>query len=399
MKRFVFHRFLSRLLLTVTFLLLLAVPALAQEAPPSSQSDGQALFEEPSLFQEQLEASGAQSLPDNLPKETQELLDKLGITELQSDAFAGLQPNGVLDTLLGMVSEQAGGPLRAAGIVLGIVLLSAMMDGMRQTLREPAVSEVFGAVCALAACAAVLIPVSGVIRTVCAAAQSTSIFMTSYVPVYAGVLITSGQAVTAASYNTVVLFAAELITLLATHVVVPLMTVSLALGLVGSINSGLRLDAVSGLINKTAVWLLGITTTLFVGLLSLQGIVGGAADSLSGRAIRFSLSSMVPVVGGALSEAFTAVKGCLTLLKTTLGGFGILATALIVLPPLIQCALWSLCLSVCGAAADLFELEPISALLRSAQSVVKTLIGVLAACSLFMIIATAIVTLAGNGAV
>ena len=39
------------------------------------------------------------------------------------------------------------------------------------------------------------------------------------------------------------------------------MTVSLALGLVGSINSGLRLDAVSGLINKTAVWLLGITTT------------------------------------------------------------------------------------------------------------------------------------------
>ena len=141
------------------------------------------------------------------------------------------------------------------------------------------------------------------------------------------------------------------------------------------------------------------TTTLFVGLLSLQGIVGGAADSLSGRAIRFSLSSMVPVVGGALSEAFTAVKGCLTLLKTTLGGFGILATALIVLPPLIQCALWSLCLSVCGAAADLFELEPISALLRSAQSVVKTLIGVLAACSLFMIIATAIVTLAGNGAV
>ncbi len=35
--------------------------------------------------------------------------------------------------------------------------------------------------------------------------------MTSYVPVYAGVLLTSGQAATAVSYQSVVLFAAELI--------------------------------------------------------------------------------------------------------------------------------------------------------------------------------------------
>ena len=160
----------------------------------------------------------------------------------------------------------------------------------------------------------------------------------------------------------------------------------------------MKLDAAGGLINKACSWLLGLTTTLFVGLLSLQGLVGAAADSVTGRAIRFSLNSFVPVVGGALSEAFGSVQGCLRLLKSTLGGFGILATALIVLPPLLECAFWSLSLSLCTMMADMFSLSSLSSLFKAAQGVLKTLMGVLAACSLFMIIATTIVTMAGGGA-
>ena len=165
----------------------------------------------------------------------------------------------------------------------------------------------------------------------------------------------------------------------------------------GSVTSGMKLDAVAGFINKTAVWLLSISSTLFVGLLSLQSLVGAAADTLGGRAIKFSLTSFVPVVGGALSEAFNTVKGCLGLLKSTLGGFGILATVLIVLPPMLECAAWSFCLSLCVMAADMLELKTMSGLLTAVRSVTNTLIGLLASCSLFMIIATSIMTLAGRG--
>ena len=70
---------------------------------------------------------------------------------------------------------------------------------------------------------------------------------------------------------------------------------------------------------------------------------------------------------------------------------------LIAAPPILECVLWSLGLSLCNMAAELFGLGPISAVLKTAQSVVKTLIGVMAACALFMIIATTIVTKAGGG--
>ncbi len=364
---------------------------------PAGAEGGAAEWDE--LYQEQAEASGAGDLPDNLPEETRQLLDQLGITSIDAEGFSSLEPQGVWKALAELTGQEASGPLRSVGVVLGVVLLCALMEGMKQTLRDPSASPVFQVVCVLAACAALLVPLSSCVQAVCRAAESTSVFMGSFVPVYAGILVTAGHAVTAASYQTVVLFAAELITLLATHLLVPLLTVSLALGMAGSLDTGLRLDSLSSAINKGAAWLLGITTTLFVGLLTLQGIVGGAADTLSSRALRFSLSSMVPVVGGSLSEAFSAVKGCLGLLKSTVGGFGMLATALIVLPPLLQCAVWSLGLALCTAAAELFALGQISALLRSAQAVVKTLIAVLAACSLFMIVATAVVTAAGGAAV
>ncbi len=364
---------------------------------PAGAEGGAAEWDE--LYQEQAEASGAGDLPDNLPEETRQLLDQLGITSIDAEGFSSLEPQGVWKALAELTGQEASGPLRSVGVVLGVVLLCALMEGMKQTLRDPSASPVFQVVCVLAACAALLVPLSSCVQAVCRAAESTSVFMGSFVPVYAGILVTAGHAVTAASYQTVVLFAAELITLLATHLLVPLLTVSLTLGMAGSLDTGLRLDSLSSAINKGAAWLLGITTTLFVGLLTLQGIVGGAADTLSSRALRFSLSSMVPVVGGSLSEAFSAVKGCLGLLKSTVGGFGMLATALIVLPPLLQCAVWSLGLALCTAAAELFGLGQISALLRSAQAVVKTLIAVLAACSLFMIVATAVVTAAGGAAV
>ena len=380
----------GRMLLRAVCVLLLALLfCLSASAEESASMD--------ELYREQLEASGAGDLFNSLPQETRELLENLGITGLDADSLTALQPQNAAGGILGLLSSESHGALGACGVLLGIILLCALMDSVRQTVKEPAVSEVFGVICALAACVAVLVPLSACIQRVGEAAESSWVFMTSFVRVYVGRVVTGGQGVRAGSENRVVRFVEGLISLLTTGVIVPLMTVSLALGLTGSLSPGMKLDGVGNMLSKSAGWLLGITTTLFVGLLSLQGIVGAAADTLANRAIRFSISSFVPVVGGSLSEAFGAVRGCLALLKSTVGGFGILATALIVLPPVLECAVWAIGLSLCGAAAELFGLGPLAAVLKSAQTVVKTLIGVLAACSLFMIIATTIVTKATAG--
>ena len=349
------------------------------------------------LYTEQLEASGGEELIHDLPEETQDLLRTLGIDTLDPDAFSSLDAADLWDELWELASVALRGPLATGGTVLAIVLLHAWTNGLRHTLQAEEPSAVFGTVCALSVCGGVILPLSECIAAVNEAMTSTKIFMIGFTPVYAGVLLSSGRAAAALSFQSVTLAAAQAMAWLSGGIVMPLMTVSLALGVTGAVTPELNLGRIGKWLGKTAVWLLTLSMMLFSGLLSLQNLTARATDNLGTRALKFSLSSFVPVVGSSLSEALSTIRGCLHLLHSTLGAFGIAATALIVLPPLLRCIGWTVLLSLCRAAAELFDLRALSGVLEAAGRTVRCLIGVLAASSTFLIVAVTVVSTAATG--
>ncbi len=349
------------------------------------------------LYEEQLQASGGAELLEALPEETRTLLRELGIDALEPDAFSQLGTDTVWDKLGEVLRSALQAPLATAGTVLAIVLLYAWLNGWRHTLREEESTAVFGTVCVLSVCGSVILPLTACLDAVREAMTSVGVFMAGFTPVYAGVLLSNGQATAALSFQAVTLAAAQLLSWGAGRVIVPLLTISLAIGVTGSITPQVHLDSVGKLIGRVAVWLLTGGTMLFSGLLSLQGLTARATDTLGARAVKFSISSLVPVVGSSLSDAFSAIRGCLNLLHSTLGAFGIAATVLILLPPLLQCVGWNLLLSVCCMAADLFDLRALAGVTEAARRTVRCLIGVLAASGAFLIIAVAIVSNAATG--
>lgn len=349
------------------------------------------------LYEEQLKASGGAELWEALPSETQELMKRLGITSLESRAERPVDTTETLRELGALVADLLREPLGTAGMVLLIVIVYAWADGMRHTLASAEATAVFGTVCVLTLCGSVMLPLSRLVASVGEAMDSVSVFMGSFTPVYAAILLTGGRTVSALSFQSLVLYAAQLLSWLSGGVIVPMMTVSLALGLTGSVTPQIRLGGAAKLMNKTAVWLLTFGMLLFTGLLSLQSLTGTAADSLGARAMRFSIARFVPVVGSSLSEAFSTIRGCLQLLRTTVGGFGVIATAMIVLPPLVRCIGWSMLLGLCRAASDLFSLTAMTDVLDAARGTVRCLIGVLCASGSFLIVAVTVVTRATVG--
>ena len=128
------------------------------------------------LYREQLEASGAEELLQALPEETRVLLERLHIDSLDPDSFAKTDTGSVLNELWTICKRAAGRPLAACGMVLGILLVYAWVEGMRHTLRTEEVSSVFGVICALAACGSVMLPLSDQLQGVCEAMESVSVF-------------------------------------------------------------------------------------------------------------------------------------------------------------------------------------------------------------------------------
>lgn len=348
------------------------------------------------MYADQLKSSGAATLVERLPQDAQALLETLELNGFDENSFTQLEFSAVLNTLLSLLRENTAAPLQALLSLLAVVVLSAMFGGLQGLSDRAPLRQTYHTVSVLAAAGLLFTAVGSLLRTVQAAVDSVNVFMLSFVPVYGAILASGGSPKAALSYQTTLLVTAELFTQGMRCVVLPILLVSLALGCVGAVADGFCLSSFSATFYKLVLWGIGLFSTVFSGVLSVQQMVAAAGDSVSSRAMKFSLSSFVPVVGGVLSEAYSTVMGCAGLLRSTVGGFGVVATAVIILPPLLSGVGWNICLSLGSNAAALFKLDALEKLCRCIGGAVRVLIAVLAALGLMMIVSTSVVAFAGR---
>ena len=348
------------------------------------------------MYTRQAQSAGADGLAGRLPRNVQELLESLDTDVLDPATYTDLTFGELAQHLADLLTAQSSGPRQTLGMLVGVILLTALFGGLDGGTGGVSLRRTYRGVAVLAAGGAVLTPLFALFFDVWEAVQQVTVFLTAYVPVYGAILLTGGHAVGALSYQTTLLAAVQLLLWLVRGVVFPLLLVSLALGCTGSVSEGFCLDRLSGGFHKVILWTLGLFSTLFSGLLSLQQMVAASGDRLSGRVIKFSLSSFVPVVGGVLSEAYNTVVGCADLLRSTVGAFGLLSVVLVVVPPLLSCVCWNLGLHLAGGVASVFGLTPLDALCRTAAGAVKVLIALLAVFALLMILSTSVMSYVGR---
>lgn len=381
------------LLFLLTFLLLCAPVSYAAQDDKETQDKEQSINE---IYDEQLKNSGAQELFDELPPGAQKSLEDIGVDSPSWEQLNSLSFGAIISKLVNMFGEQSATPLAAVSKVLALMLLCALIDGMKLSFGEKPLGGIVGAVGTLCICGVLIYPIVQTIATSAGIIKTVSSFLLLYIPVMAGVMIAAGQAVSGASYYALMMGAGQVVTQIASNVIVPLLNIFLGLSVVSSVSQRIDLRGICGLFSKVTKWVLTFVMSVFVSVLTFQTIIGTAADSAGVRAARFAISSFVPVVGGALSDAFLTVQSCVKMLKSGIGIFAVLGSAFIFLPALLECIVWLLTINLCAAAGDVFGLTAPSALLRAAGKVISTLIAVLLCCMTIFIISTTIILMIGG---
>lgn len=383
---------MKRLLLLIAAVLLLATPVYAeapdyQEPPPED------------LFEQQLEASGAGELVFLLPNETQAYLQELGIDQITAGSLLTLEPAQFFKVILLMVKDTLSKPKILFFSILGIILLCSLVDGFKEGFLQKPIGGVFSTVSVLCIVAGIIAPVWSCIEKTSQAVYDCANFMLGFVPVLSGIMAVSGQPVTASTYSMFLFTAAELVSQIASTTVVPLLCIFLAFCIVAAVSPQLNLTGAAKMIKSCATWILGFIITIFVALLGVQTIVSTGADSVAMKAGKFLIGSFVPIVGGALSDAVTSVGGCISLLKNVVGGFGIIAAVIIFLPVLLESAIWYLTLNIAAAVSDIFDLKPVSEVLKASATAVSLLLAVILCFALLLIVTTTITLVISSGAV
>lgn len=352
-----------------------------------------------SFYQQQLEVAGVDELWNDLSEDTRELYHQIGVDSVSDLGDLTVQPQTLLSSLANTVAAESRQPLMIAGVLLAAVVLCAYLSGTRDTVSSPGLTTVYNQVSILAVCAVLLMPFADLIGKVQEALSGTAVFLGSFTPVYIAILAAGGQLQTALSYQSVLLLFAQLLTFFSDKVLMPVLLCALALGVVSAVSDTGNLGKLGGRLLKAGSWGLGILSAVFTALLSVNTLLGSAKDSLGNRMMKLSISSFVPVVGSAVSEAYLTVRSCLTLVKSTVGVFGILTAGMLLSPAIIGCIAWLISLWLSSLAAEAFNQTEIAGFLKTVTGVIKAMLAMLSLSAVFMIITTTVVSLAGRGSV
>lgn len=370
------------LVITAVLLLLLAPHSFAEDA---------------ALLREQAEQSGATGLLDTLPEEVRDTLEDRGVSPEDASGIIDLSPGAVLEGLFSMVKKQWGGPLRILGSLVGILLLCAVLEGLRDTAGKTPLAETFQLVGVLACAGVIAAPVIECLTSAGEALRSGGNFLLAFVPVFSSVSAVSGSVSSSAAYYGILIVVAEGSIRLASGVLIPLLGAFLALSVTAAVCPQLNLTSLATGLRTAAVWMIGILATVFVGLLTVQGFAGSAVDSVGARAAKFAVSSAVPVVGSALSDAISAVRGSLGVLKTAVGGFGIVAGLLLLLPTILSTLLLRLSLGVAAFVGEALGASHVAALMKGAGATLMVVLAILACFCVMLVVSTAALLLLGLG--
>lgn len=303
-------------------------------------------------------------------------------------------------TLINSFFESFFSELKNTKTLLKTILLVALAAGMVRILsgafNDSQAAEAAGIACFLLlslSCIRIFSEVAGyaadTIHNICD-------FITKFEPIFMTMLISSGAVTQAAAFTPVLAASVYILGLLVDKCILPLCYFSAVLGVCGNIGDRIEIGTLTKLLNSVSKWLLTGVLTLFTAILSLYGFSTKAFNSVGAKGLKFAVGSLVPVVGGILSDTVDTVLTGANLLKNAVGTAGVIALFAIAFTPVLKILVMMLLLKAVAAIAEPFSEKRVVNMLLAVSDTVKIMFSMVVTSSLLFIISIGIMLLSSG---
>ena len=193
-------------------------------------------------------------------------------------------------------------------------------------------------------------------QSVCQSAlQATVKLVNAASPVLVTALTLTGAAERATVLTPSTALCANLIEGLLLDGALPMCDVAAALAASANLSDRFQLNRLFSTVTRWLGWGLGLLLSGFVGLMALQGLLVRGQDAVSVRAIQRALRSMIPIVGGEVSDSAGALLASALSVRNLAGVAGMVAAVGSTLAPILRLVVSTLSLKLAAAV-----LEPVA---------------------------------------
>lgn len=207
-------------------------------------------------------------------------------------------------------------------------------------------------------------------------------------PVMTAAMAAQGGVTTSAALYTGTAAFDTLLSSLISRLLVPMVYLFLALAAANSAVGEELLKRMRDTVKSTMSWCLKTILTVFTTYMGITGVVSGTTDAVTLKATKMTISSVVPVVGGILSDASEAVLVSAGLMKNAAGIYGILAVLAVFLEPFLKIGAHYLVLKITAAVCALIGPKEMTGLIEDFSTAMGLLLAMTGSACLLLLIST-----------
>lgn len=184
-------------------------------------------------------------------------------------------------------------------------------------------------------------------------------WMQALFPVMITLLAAVGGTASSAFYQPTVMAAAGSMTTLVEHVTMPLAVGVAVMTMVGGLSENLRVSRLCRLLRQAAGWTLGFGFTVFLGVMTVQGVGAAALDGVSIRTAKYAMDHFIPIVGGMFADTVDTLVGCALVVHHAVGALGLLLLLSALLAPMLRTVMTLFLYRACAAVLEPVEDGPL----------------------------------------
>ena len=280
--------------------------------------------------------------------------------------------------------------------VIGLLILMGIYDSLRDSFSAKGTEKIADFFCAAAVALLICPPVmeraSELSQVVC----ELSDYMELSLPVLCGILTASGNVSSAGVFHFFVYQAIAFAGNLFSGILLPLTGSYISIGIAASITNNDGLKNLTSTIRTVTTKCMIFLCTVFTALLSLQGVVAGAGDTVSKRALKLAVGSFLPVTGNLMAESVDTFMGGVGVIRSVAGVFGVVVIFYLIIIPILKTLANFLLIKASAFAGEMMGMPRIRALLSFVSDGFGMLLAIAAGVGVMFIICMAFLLITGG---
>lgn len=262
------------------------------------------------------------------------------MNDLLNSAIKGQVDNKkVLSKFYGLFGKEFKNTLATLSSILVIIVIHSILKSISESLENDNISRFIFYVQYILIITIVMSNFSQIITMIKTSTTNMVGFINILIPLLTTLMVFTGNLTTTSMLQPVIMFSVNFIGNMIHSVILPVVLVASSLSIVSKISDKVQIDRLSKMFKSGITWFLGISLTIFVAVVSLEGSLSSSVDGISAKTTKAVVSSAIPIVGKILGDAVDSVLGCGIILKNAVGIVGVVVILGICIGPILKLVL------------------------------------------------------------